>query len=54
MASYKCICSSMKHAAGGVLSVNFNSSCDYVLSCGKDKTIRLWNPMTGVLINTYR
>ena len=46
--------SSMKHESGGVLCVRFNHSCDYVLSCGRDKTIRLWNPLSGVLINTYR
>ena len=27
---------------------------NYCMTCGSDKTLKLWNPQTGVLIKTYR
>ncbi|KAH9325928.1 hypothetical protein KI387_006106, partial [Taxus chinensis] len=39
---------------GAVLAVRFNSDGNYCLSCGKDRTIRLWNPHRGIHIKTYK
>ncbi|RHZ79087.1 hypothetical protein Glove_152g50 [Diversispora epigaea] len=38
---------------GPVHIARFNSSGEYVLSGGQDKTIRLWNPESGLCIKTY-
>ena len=38
---------------GAILAVRFNSAGTYALSCGKDRTLRLWNPHTGVGVKTY-
>lgn len=38
---------------GPVLAVRYNHSGQYCLSCGKDRTFRLWNPSKGLLIKTY-
>ena len=38
---------------GAVLALVFNSTGTYCLSCGKDRTLRLWNPHRGTLIKTY-
>lgn len=43
----------MKGHDGPVLSVRFNRQGTYCLSCGKDRTIRLWNPHRGIAIKTY-
>ena len=39
---------------GAVLAARFNSEGTYYLSCGKDHTIRLWNPHHGIHIKTYK
>ena len=39
---------------GPVLSVRFNHSGDYCLSCGADRLVKLLNPHKGLLIKTYR
>ncbi|XP_048501975.1 uncharacterized protein LOC104895481 isoform X2 [Beta vulgaris subsp. vulgaris] len=39
---------------GGVLAARFNGDGNYCLSCGKDRTIRLWNPHRGIHIKTYK
>lgn len=39
---------------GAVLAVRFNTQGTYCLSCGKDRTIRLWNPHKGIPIKTYK
>ncbi|VFQ93393.1 unnamed protein product [Cuscuta campestris] len=39
---------------GAVLAARFNSNGDYCLSCGRDRTIRLWNPHRGIHIKTYK
>lgn len=39
---------------GAVLAARFNSNGEYCLSCGKDRTIRLWNPHRGLHIKTYK
>lgn len=36
-----------------VLSNCFLVDGNYCLSCGADKTIKLWNPYTGALLKTY-
>ncbi len=38
---------------GAVLAVRFNHDGKYCLSCGKDRTLRLWNPLNGLHIKTY-
>ncbi|CAD7697699.1 unnamed protein product [Ostreobium quekettii] len=38
---------------GAVLAVRFNRQGTYILSCGKDQTVRLWNPHRQLLIKTY-
>lgn len=38
---------------GAVLAVRFNHDGKYCLSCGKDRTLRLWNPHNGLHIKTY-
>jgi mitogen-activated protein kinase organizer 1 len=38
---------------GAVLNVRYNCSGAYALSCGKDRTLRLWSPAKGALIKTY-
>jgi mitogen-activated protein kinase organizer 1 len=39
---------------GAVLAARFNTDGNYCLSCGKDRTIRLWNPHRGIHIKTYK
>ncbi|GBF92112.1 hypothetical protein Rsub_04459 [Raphidocelis subcapitata] len=38
---------------GAVLNVRLNPAGTYCLSCGKDRTVRLWNPHKGIPIKTY-
>ena len=38
---------------GPVLAVRFNRDGRYLLTCGKDRTFRLWNPYKATLIKTY-
>ena len=38
---------------GAVLAVRFNAAGTYCLSCGKDRSLRLWNPHSGVAVKTY-
>ena len=35
-------------------SVCFNAQGDYCLTGGQDRTIRLWNPFTGYLIQQFQ
>ncbi|RYR31612.1 hypothetical protein Ahy_B01g056444 [Arachis hypogaea] len=44
----------LKGHEGAVLSARFNADGNYCLSCGKDRTIRLWNPHRGIHIKTYK
>lgn len=39
---------------GAVLAVRFNSDGNYCLSCGRDRTLRLWNPHNSKLVKTYK
>ncbi|KAF6163692.1 hypothetical protein GIB67_036152 [Kingdonia uniflora] len=39
---------------GAVLAARFNYDGNYCVSCGKDRTIRLWNPHRGIHIKTYK
>ncbi|CAA6663787.1 unnamed protein product [Spirodela intermedia] len=43
----------LKGHEGAVLAVRFNGDGNYCLSCGKDRTLRLWNPHRGIHIKTY-
>ena len=36
-----------------VRAVRFNADGNYCLTCGSDKSVKLWNPHTGVLLKTY-
>ncbi|CAI5506127.1 unnamed protein product [Closterium sp. Naga37s-1] len=38
---------------GAVLAVRYNPDGRYCLTCGKDRTVRLWNPATGLMIKSY-
>uniref|UniRef100_F1L6P4 WD repeat domain-containing protein 83 n=1 Tax=Ascaris suum TaxID=6253 RepID=F1L6P4_ASCSU len=38
---------------GAVRAVRFNVDGNYCISCGADKTVKLWNPYTGVPLKTY-
>ncbi|KAK9162680.1 hypothetical protein Syun_003582 [Stephania yunnanensis] len=44
----------LKGHEGAVLAARFNRDGNYCLSCGKDRTIRLWNPHRGIHIKTYK
>eukprot|EP00879_Flechtneria_rotunda_P024816 GHRR01026334.1.p1 GENE.GHRR01026334.1~~GHRR01026334.1.p1 ORF type:complete len:291 (+),score=65.69 GHRR01026334.1:131-1003(+) len=39
---------------GPVTAVKFNSKGSYCVSCGKDRTLRLWNPHKGFAIKVYK
>lgn len=43
----------LKGHEGAVLAVRFNKDGKYCLSCGKDRSLRLWNPIKGIHIKTY-
>jgi len=49
----KCIQTMTGHE-GGVAMVRLSSNGDYCLSCGYDRSVRLWNPVKGTLIKTYK
>ncbi|TKR65223.1 hypothetical protein L596_025654 [Steinernema carpocapsae] len=38
---------------GAVRAVRFNVNGNYCLSCGSDKSVKLWNPFKGTLLKTY-
>ncbi|KAL3688036.1 hypothetical protein R1sor_014345 [Riccia sorocarpa] len=38
---------------GAVLAVRFNTDGNYCLSCGKDRSLRLWNPYKALPIKSY-
>ncbi|GAB6022071.1 WD repeat-containing protein 83 [Chamberlinius hualienensis] len=38
---------------GAVRAIRFNVDGNYGLSCGSDKTLKLWNPHRGSLLKTY-
>lgn len=44
----------LKGHEGAVLAVRFNADGNYCLSCGKDRTLQLWNPHRGIHIKTYK
>lgn len=48
----RCACVLSGHE-GAVLNVRYNSAGGYALSCGKDRTLRLWSLGKGALIKTY-
>eukprot|EP00899_Mesostigma_viride_P022309 jgi/Mesvir1/3262/Mv16399-RA.1 len=43
----------LKGHEGPVLAVKYNTDCNYCLSCGRDRSLRLWNPVRGLHISTY-
>lgn len=38
---------------GAVLNVRYNANGAYALSCGKDRTVRLWSLAKAALLKTY-
>jgi len=38
---------------GAVRAVRFNVDGNYCLTCGSDKSVKLWNPLRGLLLKTY-
>ncbi|GAB1606249.1 WD repeat domain-containing protein 83-like [Argonauta hians] len=38
---------------GAVRNVRFNSDGQYCISCGSDKTLKLWNPYRSLALKTY-
>eukprot|EP01061_Rhynchopus_euleeides_P023567 TRINITY_DN38308_c0_g1_i1.p1 TRINITY_DN38308_c0_g1~~TRINITY_DN38308_c0_g1_i1.p1 ORF type:complete len:321 (+),score=61.71 TRINITY_DN38308_c0_g1_i1:399-1361(+) len=40
-------------SSGGVTAVRYNREGDYVISAGKDCSLRLWNPTKETLVKTY-
>lgn len=36
-----------------VRAVRFNADGNYCLTCGSDKSLKLWNPHNGLLLKTY-
>ncbi|TRY67854.1 hypothetical protein TCAL_05271 [Tigriopus californicus] len=38
---------------GAVRAVRFNVDGNYCLTCGSDKTLKLWNPVRRILLKTY-
>uniref|UniRef100_A0A915PRP1 WD repeat domain-containing protein 83 n=1 Tax=Setaria digitata TaxID=48799 RepID=A0A915PRP1_9BILA len=38
---------------GAVRAVRFNVDGNYCLSCGADKSVKLWNPYKGTMLKTY-
>ncbi|XP_071519678.1 WD repeat domain-containing protein 83 isoform X3 [Panulirus ornatus] len=38
---------------GAVRAVRFNVDGGYCMSCGSDKSVKLWNPHRGILLHTY-
>lgn len=43
----------IKCKQGAVRAVRFNVDGNYCITCGSDKTLKLWNPYTTVLLQTY-
>eukprot|EP00051_Salpingoeca_urceolata_P010550 m.129251 g.129251 ORF g.129251 m.129251 type:complete len:309 (-) comp16754_c4_seq1:1672-2598(-) len=44
----------LKGHEGAVMAVRYNSDGDYCLTAGRDRTMRLWNPLTQLEIKVYR
>ncbi|XP_069623354.1 WD repeat domain-containing protein 83 [Ranitomeya imitator] len=40
-------------AQGAVRAVRFNVDGNYCMTCGSDKSLKLWNPHKGTLLKTY-
>ncbi|CAD6192149.1 unnamed protein product [Caenorhabditis auriculariae] len=38
---------------GAVRAVRYNVDGNYCVTCGSDKTVKLWNPLRGSLLKTY-
>ncbi|KAG2470426.1 WD repeat domain-containing protein 83 [Polypterus senegalus] len=38
---------------GAVRAVRFNVDGNYCLTCGSDKSLKLWNPYRGILLKSY-
>ncbi|KAG2210117.1 hypothetical protein INT46_010322 [Mucor plumbeus] len=45
--------STLKGHKGPINDVCYNKTGQYCLSAGRDRSIRLWNPSTGMLLHTY-
>ena len=38
---------------GAVRAVRFNTDGNYCITCGSDKSVKLWNPYKGLLLKAY-
>lgn len=45
--------STLKGHKGPVNAVCYNKSGQYCVSAGRDRSVRLWNPSTGLLLQSY-
>lgn len=45
--------SELKGHDGAVNAIRFSADGAYCMSCGEDRSVKLWNPSTGLLINSY-
>lgn len=54
MAPYPTKCDrTLKGHSGPVNAVCYDHLGQYCLSGGRDRTVRLWNPYTGMTLHTY-
>ncbi|XP_015791163.1 WD repeat domain-containing protein 83 isoform X3 [Tetranychus urticae] len=44
---------SISCSQGAIRAVRFNVDGDYCITCGSDKSIKLWNPRKSLLLKTY-
>ncbi|XP_027489476.1 WD repeat domain-containing protein 83-like, partial [Corapipo altera] len=45
---------SLQCGQGAVRAARFNADGNYCLTCGSDKTLKLWNPHKGTALRTYQ
>lgn len=43
----------IKGHEGAVRAVRFNADGEYCMTCGSDKSVKLWNPYKSILLKTY-
>jgi len=52
LAGLRCTATLSGHT-GAVLNVRYNANGQFALSCGKDRTLRLWSLAKGVQLKAY-
>jgi len=43
----------LNNDGAAVRAVRFNADGEYCMTCGSDKTVKLWNPYKNILLKTY-